>query len=79
MPVSPTDADLSVAKTVDNSTPLEGDTIVYTVTLTNNGPLDATGVSLSDVLPAGLNYAGDDAAVSGTFYDSATGVWTVGA
>ena len=74
----PAEADLSVAKTVDNSAPLEGDTIIYTVTLTNNGPQDATGVRLSDVLPAGLNYTDDDAAVSGTFYDSATGVWTVG-
>jgi uncharacterized repeat protein (TIGR01451 family) len=75
---NPTDADLAVAKTVDKPTALSGDTLVYTVTVTNNGPAAATGVSLVDVLPAGLSYMGDDAAASGTFYDSATGAWTVG-
>jgi uncharacterized repeat protein (TIGR01451 family) len=75
---TPTGADLSVTKAVDNATPLEGDTVVYTVTVTNHGPVDATGVSLSDVLPAGLTYVGDDAAASNTFYDSGTGVWAVG-
>ncbi len=72
---APTDADLSVAKTVDNAAPLEGDTIVYTVTVTNNGPSDAQGVVLSDQLPVGLTYVSDD---SGGAYDSGTGLWTVG-
>ena len=75
---NPGGADLSVAVSVDTASPQEGDTIVYTVQVTDNGPSDATGVSLSDVLPAGLSYVGNDAASSGTFYDSATGEWTVG-
>ncbi len=73
-----TDADLAVSKSVDNVAPAEGATILYTVTVTNNGPSDATGVSLSDVLPAGVHYVSDDAAVSGTSYDSATGLWILG-
>ncbi|WP_165869127.1 LamG-like jellyroll fold domain-containing protein, partial [Thiogranum longum] len=59
----------------DNANPSEGGTIIYTVTATNNGPLDATGVVLSDVLPAGLTYVSDD---SGGAYDSGTGAWSVG-
>ncbi|UCD25368.1 MAG: DUF11 domain-containing protein, partial [Gemmatimonadota bacterium] len=75
---NPTDADLAVSKAVDNSTPVEGDTIIYTVSVTNGGPIDASGVIVTDLLPSGLTFAGDDAAASGTFYDSATGIWTVG-
>jgi len=71
-------ADLAVTKSVDNATPNEGDTILYTVTVTNTGSSAATGVSLSDVLPAGLSYVSDDAASTGTSYASGTGVWAVG-
>ncbi len=71
-------ADLLVTKSVDNAYPTEGDTVVYTVTVTNNGPSDATGVSLIDTLPAGLTYVSDDATSTGTSYSSGTGAWTVG-
>ena len=66
-------ADLAMAKSVDNATPLEGDTIVYTLTVTNNGPNDATGVSVNDTLPAGVTYVSDDGA--GAY---AGGVWSIG-
>jgi uncharacterized repeat protein (TIGR01451 family) len=66
-------ADLAVAKSVDNPAPNEGDTVIYTITVTNNGPGDATGVTLSDLLPLGVTYVSDN---SGGAYDSATGVWT---
>ncbi|MEE4271710.1 MAG: GEVED domain-containing protein [Thermoanaerobaculales bacterium] len=33
-----------------------GDALSYTVTVTNNGPLTATSVTLTDVLPAELNF-----------------------
>jgi len=68
-------ADLVVTKTVDDPTPVEGDTIVWTVTVTNNGPVDATGVVLSDILPAGLTYVNDDGA--GSFIE-ASGDWIIG-
>jgi uncharacterized repeat protein (TIGR01451 family) len=53
-----------------------GDTAVFTLTVSNGGPSDATGVVVTDLLPAGLTYASDD---SGGDYDATTGVWTVGA
>jgi uncharacterized repeat protein (TIGR01451 family) len=68
--------DLAVAKTVDNSTPDEGATITYTITVTNNGPAQATTVSLTDLLPAGVTYSSDTPSQGA--YVNGTGVWTVG-
>jgi uncharacterized repeat protein (TIGR01451 family) len=68
--------DLAIAKIVDNSTPTEGDTVVYTITLTNNSPDNATGVEVTDLLPAGVSFV-SDSPTQGT-YNSGTGVWTVG-
>lgn len=42
------DLDLVVTKDVNNSTPLEGETILYTITVTNNGPINATGVEITE-------------------------------
>jgi len=48
-------ADLSVTAT-DGPDPLEaGDTLTYTILVRNNGPSIATGVMLTNVLPAGMN------------------------
>ena len=69
------DADVFVGKTVDDATPAEGDTITYTVTVTNNGPARATNVAITDPLPSGLTYLDDDG--SGDYNDG-TGVWSVG-
>ncbi|MBD2021176.1 DUF11 domain-containing protein [Leptolyngbya sp. FACHB-36] len=68
-------ADLRLTKTVDNPGANEGDTVTYTIALTNDGPATATNVTVSDVLPAGLVFVSATPSV-GTF-DSATGVWTV--
>ncbi|MFK7888566.1 MAG: DUF11 domain-containing protein, partial [Gammaproteobacteria bacterium] len=68
-------ADLSLTKTVDNPTPSATDQVVYSVTLTNDGPDVGTGLEVTDQLPTGLTYVSDD---SGGDYDAGTGVWTVG-
>jgi uncharacterized repeat protein (TIGR01451 family) len=52
----PTDADLDVVK----SGIVNGDQIVYTITVTNNGPADATNVVVTDTLPAEVTYVSDD-------------------
>jgi len=69
-------ADLALTKSVDNPAPAAGANVVFTLTVTNNGPNNATGVVVSDPLPAGLTYVSDD---GGGAYVSGTGLWTVGA
>ena len=69
-------ADLLVTKTVDNPTPAEGDTVEFTITLTNLGPTTALGIWVSDVLPAGLTYVGHS---GNGVYDSTLGTWMLGA
>jgi len=68
-------ADLVISKTVDNATANVGDNVIFTISVTNNGPSDATGTAVTDQLPNGYTYVSDN---SGGTYDSGTGVWTVG-
>ena len=46
-------SDLSILKTVDNSSAVPGSNVVFTLRVTNNGPASATGVVVTDLLPAG--------------------------
>lgn len=66
-------SDLSLAKTVSNSTPAIGSTITYTLSFTNNGPGAVSGVVVSDILPAGFTFVSSTG--NGT-YNSSTGEWT---
>ncbi|CAM1333637.1 gliding motility-associated C-terminal domain-containing protein [Tenacibaculum aestuariivivum] len=52
--VVPAQADLSLSKVPSNLTPNIGDVVTYMVTITNDGTSDATGVSVSDTVPNGL-------------------------
>ena len=47
-------ADLSIVKSIDNSSPNVGDTVTFSLVVTNAGPDIATGVAVEDVLPAGF-------------------------
>jgi len=67
-------SDIELAKVVDNATPLVGSSVVFTLTVTNNGPSDGTGVLVTDLLPTGYTYISDDGAGA---YVSGTGLWTV--
>ncbi|TMM30338.1 DUF11 domain-containing protein [Polaribacter aestuariivivens] len=74
--ITVTNSDLEVVKTVSNASPNEGESIVYQITITNNGPNDATNVSIEDVLPTGVSYL-SSTSVNGT-YNPATGLWNIG-
>ena len=60
---------------MSNAAPNVGDTITYVVMLSNNGPDAATGVQVTDLLPAGVTFV--SAAPSQGTYNSITGLWTV--
>ena len=73
---TPQQADLSISKTVDKPNPNVGETITYTITLSDNGPDPATNVQVTDLLPRGLFFLGFKATQG--IYNPVTGLWTVG-
>jgi uncharacterized repeat protein (TIGR01451 family) len=73
---TPQQADLVLSKSVDNPNPNVGDTINYTITLTDNGPNSATNVQVTDVLPSSLTFVFETPS-QGT-YNPVNGIWTVG-
>lgn len=68
--------DLGLTKTVSNLKPNVGDTVNFTVSLTNPGPGNALGVVVTDALPTGLDYV-SSVATAGS-YNPNTGNWVVG-
>jgi len=49
-------ADLSITKTASQNPILAGDTLIYTITVTNNGYSNAQNVVATDILPGGLTF-----------------------
>ncbi|GAA1246045.1 putative repeat protein (TIGR01451 family) [Microbacterium phyllosphaerae] len=47
-------ADLAITKTLDTSPLVAGQPVTFTIGVTNNGPQTATGVTVTDAVPAGL-------------------------
>ncbi|WP_456427546.1 SdrD B-like domain-containing protein [Rhodocaloribacter sp.] len=68
--------DLALTKTVDEPAPATNTNVVFTLTLTNDGPNDATGILVTDTWPDSLAFV-SAAPAQGT-YDALTGVWDVG-
>jgi uncharacterized repeat protein (TIGR01451 family) len=71
-------ADLSLAKTVSNTAPASGSAISYTLSLNNSAAstLTANAVTVQDTLPPGVTFV---SATGFGSYNSANGVWSVGA
>lgn len=61
---------------VDNSTPVNGGTVTFTLSV-STGATSASGLSVIDLLPAGLTYL-SSTPPAGTTYASGSGVWTIG-
>jgi uncharacterized repeat protein (TIGR01451 family) len=70
------DADVEVMKSVPASGVLVGDVIAVTIDVLNRGPNPASGVEITDNLPAGFQFV-SATALQGD-YDPVTGQWTVG-
>ena len=73
------EADLEVTKTADPPIPeavIVGEQATFTITVTNHGPSDATGVEVTETLPDEVTYVTHSG--PGNF-DPVTGVWIIGA
>jgi uncharacterized repeat protein (TIGR01451 family) len=69
-------ADLSLTKVLTTAGAIHvGDNVTYALTVTNNGPANATGVTVTDTLPAGLTYVSNSC---GATFASPTLTWNVG-
>jgi uncharacterized repeat protein (TIGR01451 family) len=68
-------ADLAAAKSVSTISPYSpqvevGDSLTYTIKLTNKGPYDARGVTLSDAAPAGVIFTGCSSTIGACAWSS---------
>lgn len=70
-------AGLSLAQSASSTAPRNGDIVTFTLTVGNSiaSASTATGITVRDLLPAGIRF--ESAAGTGT-YDPATGYWSVG-
>ena len=68
--------DLEITKTVDVQTVSYGDVITYTIKVKNNGPCNATGVNVTEILSSHVKLV--EASVSQGKYDSYRNIWQVG-
>ncbi len=67
-------ADIQVKQTI-TGTQKYNDNETITITATNNGPNNSTGVTIKDLLPTGFQWISDNS--QGT-YNPTTGIWTIG-
>jgi uncharacterized repeat protein (TIGR01451 family) len=65
--------DLELTKVVDNPNPTVGETVTFTLTLINQGPDNATGITVQDNLPNGYTFVQS----YGGNYDESSGIWQV--
>lgn len=69
-------SDLVMTKTASNPDPAVGEAVTFTLGVNNAGPMDNTGVVVTDVLSAGLTYVSNSCGAS---HAGGTLTWTIGA
>ena len=62
--------------TVNDTTPIYGDVIEFVISITNDGPSNATNVTVENAIPEGLENA--TVVVSHGSFDETTGHWNIG-
>ena len=70
--------DLELSKTVDDATPTVGTDVTWTIVVTNNADnatTAATGVTIGDTLPAGLDVVG--ATTNNGSFNASNAIWTL--
>lgn len=74
----PSATDLSVKLASSASSVVQGSNITYTINVTNHGPWAATGVKLTNAIPAGTTFASATPSVGSISTNSGAVVWSVG-
>jgi len=73
-------SDLQVTKSVNIQNPALGNSVEFQVTVANAGPETASGIVVTDLIPAGMEIPGAMAPfVSHGTYNELTGIWQIGA
>ncbi len=70
-------ADLEITKTANVTEALPGDTVIWTISVTNKGNGSPANVMVSDIIPDGFTYVSDDAPAVGDYYNPSNGNWFV--
>lgn len=68
-------ADLRLSKTISTQTSCPGSAVTFTISVTNDGLLNATGVQVKDYLPTGYSYVSNNA---GAAFSAGTLTWNAG-
>jgi uncharacterized repeat protein (TIGR01451 family) len=69
-------ADLRITKTASAGTVAVSNSVVFNLTLVNNGPATVTNqLIVSEVIPPGYDYVGDNGAGTGNYYSWGLGQW----
>ncbi|TVQ29217.1 MAG: DUF11 domain-containing protein [Wenzhouxiangella sp.] len=68
-------SDLALSMVPDESLVLPGELAYFDIQVINNGPEPASGVTVTNAIPTGYTWQGDD---SGGSFNPATGQWQVG-
>jgi gliding motility-associated-like protein/uncharacterized repeat protein (TIGR01451 family) len=68
-------SNIMLTKTADIMTPFVGDTVTFTVTLSNIGPTQYQNVTVDEQIQSGFQFL-SATATNGT-YNSTTGIWTI--
>ncbi len=75
---SATTADVRVTKTASAPSILPGDNVTFTITVTNNGPSTATGVTVTDPIPTDLTYVSATPSTGSCSYTAPTVTCSLG-
>ena len=70
-------ADLEITKTANVDIALPGETVIWSISVTNRGNGSPANVMVSDLIPSGFTYVSDSAPSVGDYYDPINGNWFV--